>query len=197
MFHGEGRVALVTGAATEPGRRIASALAGRGMTLVLTDINEEHLEVVAAGWPGGVKRPLTRRLDVTDRAGWSTLVAEIEAAVGPLHALVSAAEFDPGAIAGDLSPESWERAVAINLTGVLYGVAAVLPLLRRHGAGGLVVTTVPERSAASRPHEATRIGAAVVTEALAVEVEGEAVRTVVVSSAGDAGASVLAALDGA
>lgn len=70
MFHGEDHVALVTGAATEPARRIAAALAGRGMTLVLADINEEHLNLVATGWPGGVKRPLTRRLDVTDRAGW-------------------------------------------------------------------------------------------------------------------------------
>lgn len=126
MFHGEGRVALVTGAATEPGRRIASALAGRGMTLVLTDVNEEHLDFVAAGWPSGVEKPLTRRLDVTDRAGWSALVAEIEAGVGPLHALVGAAEFDPGATAVDLPPESWERAVAINLTGVLYGIRAAL-----------------------------------------------------------------------
>src|SRR5690242_20402649 len=82
MFNGEGRVALVTGAATEPARRIAAALAGRGMTLVLTDINEEHLDLAAAGWPGGVERPLTRRLDVTDRAGWLSLVAEIEAGVG-------------------------------------------------------------------------------------------------------------------
>ncbi|MDX3193453.1 SDR family NAD(P)-dependent oxidoreductase [Streptomyces sp. MN03-5084-2B] len=196
MFHGEGRVALVTGAATGPGRPIASALAGRGMTLVLTDINEEHLDLVAAGWPGA-ERPLTRRLDVTDRAGWSSLVTEIEAGVGPLHALVSAAEFDPGAVAADLPPESWERAVAINLTGVLYGIAAVLPQIRRHGAGGLVVTTVPDRGTAGSPHEATRIGAAVVTEALAVELEGEAIQAVVVSSAGDAGASLLAALDSA
>ncbi|MGI5132427.1 SDR family NAD(P)-dependent oxidoreductase [Pseudonocardia sp. CA-107938] len=196
MFDGEGRVALVTGAATEPARRIATALAGRGMTLVLTDINEEHLDLVAAEWPG-VEKPLTRRLDVTDSAGWSSLVAEIEAAVGPLHALVSAAEFDPGAVAVDLPPASWERAVAINLMGVVRGIAAVLPVLRRHGAGGLVVTTVPDRGAASSPHEATRIGTAVVMEALAVELEDESIRTVVVSSTGDAGASVLAALDGA
>ncbi len=51
------------------------------MTVVLTDINEEHH--------------------------------------GPLHALVNAAESDPGTVASDLSPAGWERAVAINLGGVL------------------------------------------------------------------------------
>jgi hypothetical protein len=58
----------------------------RRKPLALADTDEEHLNLVATGWPG-VEKPSTRRLDVTNRAGWLSLVAEIEAGLGPLHAL--------------------------------------------------------------------------------------------------------------
>lgn len=117
-----GRVAVVTGGASGIGLAVAERLAAAGMRLVLADIDEEQL-AHAADMLGGEVR--TVRTDVSDPAQ----VAELKAtatADGQVALLMNNAgrEGGGGILAGR---EVWERTIATNLMGAVYGVPQFLP----------------------------------------------------------------------
>jgi NAD(P)-dependent dehydrogenase (short-subunit alcohol dehydrogenase family) len=117
-----GRVAVVTGGASGIGLAVAERLAAAGMRLVLADIDEEQL-AHAADMLGGEVR--TVRTDVSDPAQ----VAELKAtatADGQVALLMNNAgrEGGGGILAGR---EVWERTIATNLMGAVYGVQQFLP----------------------------------------------------------------------
>jgi NAD(P)-dependent dehydrogenase (short-subunit alcohol dehydrogenase family) len=130
-----GSVALITGGTGGFGRALAAKLRERDVTAVLADLDSERNRQVAAdlGCPFVV-------LDVTDRAANEAVVAQIEAEHGRLDAAylnagISAAKSDD---AVDLV--EFMKVVSIDLFGVVYGVEAARPALRRAGGGALVVT---------------------------------------------------------
>ena len=119
----EGRVALITGAASGIGRAIAERLASEGATVVVTDVQDEAgEETVAALNDGGDGDALFVHLDVTDEAGWQAAVERVLAERARLDVLVNNAGL------GDLAPieettlADWERTVAIDQTGVFLGM---------------------------------------------------------------------------
>jgi 3-oxoacyl-[acyl-carrier protein] reductase len=136
----EGRVALVTGAAGSfIGQATARRLSRDGATVIVTDIQErrtfEAVDVIVQATQG---RVVGRVVDVTDRAAVDRLVAESELEWGAIDVLVNNAALNSLALLGDLSPENWDRVVAVNLTAPWYLIRTVLPGMIRQGRGAIV-----------------------------------------------------------
>jgi len=140
MFDLTGRTALVTGAGQHVGRAIAEALAKQGAAVAVNDIIAARARDVADGIAKTGGRAMAAPGDVTDLDAMKAIVAEVEAALGPVDILVSNAG-NSGATRAiptqfvEMDPRDWKKYVDINFYAVLNGIHAVLPGMcaRRHG----------------------------------------------------------------
>jgi NAD(P)-dependent dehydrogenase (short-subunit alcohol dehydrogenase family) len=131
----DGRVALVTGAATGIGLAIAQELAARGATLVLNDLDIGRLEDAAAEF---ATRPVLVPADIGDERGVAELVEAAEAQRGPVDILVNnAGVLHQQSFLGH-STADWDRVMRVNLRGVFLCMRAVLPGMVEVGAGSIV-----------------------------------------------------------
>jgi NAD(P)-dependent dehydrogenase (short-subunit alcohol dehydrogenase family) len=134
----EAKHAFVTGGASGIGLGIADALAARGLAVTLVDVDAAALDRALAERGERFRGQL---LDVRDRPGWARSKVEAEAAFGPVEVLVNNAGIGPdGAGFADLTHESFDRIVGINLVGVFNGVHAFAADLRARGRGHIVNT---------------------------------------------------------
>jgi 3alpha(or 20beta)-hydroxysteroid dehydrogenase len=124
-----GKVVVVTGAARGQGAAAARALAGEGAVVVATDVLDFRRDARAEtqGWASG--DVVERRLDVTDAPGWGRLAGWLRSEHGRVDALINNA----GVAARDRLPDvdlaTWDRTFAINVTGPLLGIQALVPLM--------------------------------------------------------------------
>ena len=109
-----GKVVVVTGAARGQGAAEAAWLAREGATVVATDV---------ADAPG------VRRLDVSQAGDWADLAAWLRDEHGRVDALVNNAGVTHRARLLDVTREDWDRVLAINVTGALLGIQALVPLM--------------------------------------------------------------------
>lgn len=125
-----GRVALVTGGARGIGGATALVLAERGAEVLVLD--RDVGDAVRHG------RIAAEQGDVRD-AGWLRAVAGAALARhGRIDALINNAGAELTATAADTRPEDWERVLAVNVTGALNAVQAVLPAMQAAGRGAIV-----------------------------------------------------------
>ncbi len=133
----EGMVVAITGASSGIGEATAQLLAQRGARVVLGARGRDRLEALAAriaGEGGSVAHAVT---DVKRREDVARLVA-LAREHGRLDVLVSNAGIGPIAPLDDLRVEEWEDTIDVNVKGVLYGIAAALPVFRAQGSGHFV-----------------------------------------------------------
>jgi len=134
----DGKVALVTGAASGIGRACAQRLAQEGAAVIATDIDAQMGEgcvdeIVRAGG-----KAIFLRHDVANEESWISVIAETKSRVGRLDVLVNNAGI---AIAGQITElclADWRRQIGINLDGVFLGTKHGLPLMRAGGGGSLI-----------------------------------------------------------
>ena len=129
------KVVLITGASSGIGAGIARELGRAGAKLVLGARRTERLEALAADIGGDV---LTRRLDVTDRADVAGFADAARARFGRIDVIINNAGIMPLSLMASLKVEEWERMVDVNIKGVLYGIAAVLPEMTARGSGHII-----------------------------------------------------------
>ena len=134
----EGRVALVTGAASGIGRAAAERLASEGASVVVTDVQDEAGEETVAALNAGGGDALYVHLDVTDEAGWQAAVERVLAERGRLDILVNNAGLGDLAPIEETSLADWERTVAIDQTGVFLGMKSCAKALKASGHGSVV-----------------------------------------------------------
>jgi len=130
----EDKIAIVTGAGQGIGRAIADKLAAEGATVVVTDLDEASAKQTAAGLPGAV----AIRADVTDRQDVQAAVDRVMQQFGRVDVLVNNAGWDKASPFVDSDPADWDRAIAVNLYGVLHTCRAVLPIMAGQGGGAVV-----------------------------------------------------------
>jgi len=134
----QGKIALVTGAASGIGRASALLLGKEGATVIATDVQDDMGKDVAAKIKQGGSDAIYLHQDVTSEDGWISVIAEIKSRFGRLDVLVNNAGI---AIAGpvtDMSLADWRRQQAINLDGVFLGTKHGLPLMRASGGGSII-----------------------------------------------------------
>ncbi|MFF7756078.1 SDR family NAD(P)-dependent oxidoreductase [Streptomyces sp. NPDC007971] len=132
----QGKVAIVTGAASGLGRATALALARTGAHVVVADLNERDGREVADTVGGHF-----RACDVSDLEANRSLVEFTQELYGGVDiALLNAGVATGCGVGEDFAPERYRRAMGANLDGVVFGTHAVLPALRARGGGSIVAT---------------------------------------------------------
>jgi NADP-dependent 3-hydroxy acid dehydrogenase YdfG len=136
----EGKVVAITGASSGIGEATALLLAGRGAKVVLGARRPEPLEALAkriANLGGEAAYVL---MDVRKREDVTALVELARARYGRLDVLVGNAGVMPVSPLDELRVDDWENMVDVNVKGVLFGIAAALPVFRAQGSGHFVNT---------------------------------------------------------
>ena len=169
----EGKVAVITGAASGMGRSTAALFAEQGALVAVTDINKAPLdavvdEIAGAGYP---VRGWT--LDVSDPEAIKRVVPEIAAHFGGVDILVNNAGIGAGASLDDDDYETvWQRGQDVLLTAHVRMIRASLPFLRESMGGRIVNIASTEGLGATKyasAYSAAKTGVLGLTRSLAVE----------------------------
>ena len=131
------RVAIVTGGGSGIGEALCRALAARGDTVVVADIDGASAERVASDIGS---RAIASKVDVRDAAGVQALVDETVAQHGRLDIMVNNAGIAVGGDALELTLPHWDRIIDINLRGVVHGIQAAYPVMAKQRSGHIVNT---------------------------------------------------------
>lgn len=134
------KVIAITGASSGIGEATALLLAERGAKVVLGARGPDRLEALAARIADAGGDVAHARTDVRRREDVAGLVGLAGDRYGRLDVLISNAGVMPISPLDELRVEDWEEMVDVNLKGVLYGIAAALPVFRRQGSGHFVNT---------------------------------------------------------
>jgi NAD(P)-dependent dehydrogenase (short-subunit alcohol dehydrogenase family) len=176
----EGKTALVTGAGSGIGAEIARRLGAAGANVLVADLNETAAgEVVAEIEKAGGTAAAVRQ-DVSDAQSVKRSVEFAVERFGGLHLAVNNA-----GIGGDQAPtadyglEDWDKVIAINLSGVFYGLKYQLPALLSSGGGSIVnISSIlgSVGSANSSGYVAAKHGVVGLTKTAALEYSPQGVR---------------------
>jgi len=177
-----GKAVLVTGAGAGIGRATAEAFARAGASVAAIEIDAARADDLSAALKKLGAEALVRVGDVTDPAAVAALAADIEARFGGLDVLVNnvgdflmlAKPFET------LSDEETERLYAVNLRQVFSVTRAMIPLLRRRGPGGSIVTVSSIEGFRGIPncavYAACKAGLTGFTQSLALELAPAGIR---------------------
>lgn len=168
----EGKVVAITGASTGIGEATALLLAERGATVVLGARGSDRLKALDDRIAASGGKSAYARTDVKRREDLSNLVGLAMERFGKLDVLVNNAGIAPNSLLDELRVEDWEEMIDVNLKGVLYGIAAALPVFRRQGFGHFV-NVISTAGIQIRPtmavYAATKNAVRTITEALRQE----------------------------
>jgi NADP-dependent 3-hydroxy acid dehydrogenase YdfG len=133
-----GKVIAITGASSGIGEATARHLGRQGAHVVVGARRTDRLEALAKELRGEGARVELRALDVTRRASVEEFVGFARDRLGHLDVIVNNAGLMPLSPLSALHVEEWERMVDVNIKGVLYGIAAALPVFEAQGHGHVV-----------------------------------------------------------
>jgi NADP-dependent 3-hydroxy acid dehydrogenase YdfG len=133
-----GKVVIITGASSGLGEATARRLAKSGAKLVLAARREERLVELRDAIVEQGGEAIYRVTDVTDRAQVESLAKAAKEAYGRIDVLVNNAGLMPLSPLDQLKVDEWEQMIDVNIKGVLYGIAAVLPTMREQHSGHII-----------------------------------------------------------
>ena len=134
----DGKTVVVTGGGGGIGGATARRFAAEGAQVAVFDMNLDAAEKVAADIRATGGQATAFRCDITDRAAVDAAVAAVEAQLGPIAVLVNNAGWDIFKPFTKTVPAEWDKLIAINLTGALHMLHAVLPGMVERKYGRIV-----------------------------------------------------------
>lgn len=132
------KVVIITGASSGIGKATATKLAKEGASVVLCARSEDELNALKERIEKNGGKALVVKMDVTKPADFEKVVSQTLAEYGTIDALINNAGLMPLSYVEKLKTDEWEKMVDVNLKGVLNGVAAVLPTMRKNKSGQIV-----------------------------------------------------------
>lgn len=171
----EGKTAFITGGAEGIGYHIGRTLAGRGMKVMLADIDEKILDQAVdklrteGGNVAGVVCDVALRKDL-EKAAEKTIDA-----FGKVHVLVNNAGVSVIGSQKYIPEENWRWIIDVNLMGVVYGAQVFVPLIQSHKEGGHIINVASMAGmkglAYAGPYCATKAAVVALSEAWREELE--------------------------
>ncbi|AZB42055.1 SDR family oxidoreductase [Bacillus sp. FJAT-42376] len=177
------KVIVITGGSSGMGKATATLLAERGAHIVVGARRKQNLEELVAFITSNGGSASYQVTDVTNRSDVENLVKHAVNSYGKVDVIINNAGIGPISLLDDLRVEDWEQMIDVNVKGVLYGIAAALPIFRKQGSGhfvnlastaGLKVT--PKQSVYAGTKSAVRA----ITEGLRQEA-GDKLRVTIIS----------------
>ena len=138
----EGKVAVVTGAASGIGRGLVTRFGQEGMNVVLADVQRDALDAAASGLTErlGGDRVLAVPTDVRHEDEVEALAAATFERFGTVHVLCNNAGIGTGGLAWMVPADRWRWIVEVNLLSVAHGIRAFVPRMIEQGEGHIVNT---------------------------------------------------------
>ncbi len=174
----DGKVALITAAASGIGRASADIIAREGGTVVLVDNDKSRLEAAMASLEAAGGRVRTRQADALDPEQVGSVVESVVREVGRIDILINAVGGStviprPAATVDELSFADWQRLIAFNLEGTFLFCHTVTPVMKREGGGKIVnISSIAGRGlseSSSSAYAAAKGGIIAFTKKLAYE----------------------------
>jgi NAD(P)-dependent dehydrogenase (short-subunit alcohol dehydrogenase family) len=173
-----GRVAVVTGAASGIGLGVAERLAADGMAVALLDRDGAGVTRAAENLAHQGLQAVAYDVDVADRAGVERAFSSVRAQLGPVTVLVTSAGIESFDAVADITPEKWDRLLAVNLTGTFTCMQLAVPDMTE-AQWGRIVTISSSSAQSGAPHMAHYVaskgGVIGLTKAFAREFAGQGI----------------------
>ncbi|WP_416297608.1 SDR family oxidoreductase [Paenibacillus illinoisensis] len=183
MFNVKGKVVVITGASSGIGEATARLLAQQGAHVVIGARRVERLQALASSIRSEGGSVEVQALDVTQLEEMQSIVDLALTRYGRLDVVVNNAGLMPLSPLEALKVDEWNRMIDVNIRGVLHGIAAGLPVMRKQGAGQFIniasigaYAVTPTASV----YCATKYAVRAITEGLRLEVGGD-IRVTLVS----------------
>lgn len=178
----QGKVAVITGASSGIGEATAIALAEVGAKVVIAARREDRLALLKAKIKGEC---LSVVVDVSKRSDVDSLMQKAKERFGQVDILVNNAGVMLLSYMDKLQVEEWDRMIDVNIKGVLYGIAAVIPIMKDQKSGHIVnvASTAGHRLIpAGAVYCGTKFAVRAITEGLRGELSAHAgIRTTIIS----------------
>ncbi len=179
-----GKVVVITGASSGLGEAAARLLSAKGATVVLGARRADRLEALAKALTADGGKAHAVVTDVTDRAQVQRLVDTAAEKFGRVDVIINNAGLMPQSLLERLKVDEWDRMIDVNIKGVLYGIAAVLPHMQRQKSGHIInVSSVAGHKVGpgGAVYSATKHAVRVISEGLRQEVKRHHLRTTIIS----------------
>jgi D-xylose 1-dehydrogenase len=132
------RAVVVTGGASGIGEHIVEHFARQGSRVAFLDIQDEPASQLIARLNDAPTVPTYLHCDVTDASALAVAINDIAARLGTIDVLVNNAGNDTRHASEDVTPEYWDRCIAINLRQQFFAIQAVIPIMKHAGRGSIV-----------------------------------------------------------
>jgi len=178
-----GKVVAITGASSGIGEAAGRLLAAAGAKVILGARRTDRLETIANDIRKSKGEVDIQALDVTRREDLALFVKKAQDRFGRLDVLIGNAGVMPLSPLEDLRVDEWDRMIDVNIKGVLYGIAAALPVFRKQGSGHFItVSSVAGHRIAptGAVYSGTKFAVRAISEGLRQEV-GDKIRVTIIS----------------